>query len=140
MTTKELLELSEARGYIEVPSDLCGLEAASVILPSGNCAWTVSDQGLTVAEYNWRLAHEMGHCEELAFYTISSPPAARLRAESLADRWSYKKMVPVSALLSAFSDGCTEAWQIAERLDVPEQMVVKAAEYYRAALYDSYPS
>ena len=133
MTTDDLLALSDARGYIEVPAELSGLEAASVLLPSGNCAWTVDRRGLTAEEYNWRLAHELGHCEEGAFYTRYSPPAARYRAEGLAERWSYRKMIPTSALLSAFSDGCTEAWEIAERLNVPPQMVIKAVEYYRAA-------
>lgn len=140
MTTEELLALSDAKGFIEVPAELCGLEAASVLLPSGNCAWTVDGRNLTEAEYRWRVSHEVGHCAENAFYTRNSPPAARLRAEALADRWSYRKMIPIAELLSAFADGCCEAWEIAERLNVPEQMVRKAVEYYKAAFYDRYPA
>ena len=47
-------------------------------------------------------------------------------------------MIPLSALLSAFACGETEAWQIAERLSVPERMVREAAEYYRAAFSPVY--
>lgn len=131
---EELLALADERGYlvIEPPPD-GSLDSVTIISPRGTRCIFQRQEGKADTEINEALSHELGHCEEDAFYTEISSPAARLRAEGLADRWSYRKMIPPSALLAAFSDGCTEAWQIAERLSVPERMVKKAVEYYRAA-------
>lgn len=132
---EELLALADERGYLvfEPPPDGT-LDSVTIISPKGTRCVFVRQSGRGDADINERLAHELGHCEEDAFYTERSAPAARLRAENLARRWSYRKMIPLSALLSAFACGETEAWQIAERLSVPERMVREAAEYYRAAL------
>jgi hypothetical protein len=43
-------------------------------------------------------------------------------------------MVNLHDLIAAIQDGCQEAWQIAERLDVPEKLVRGAAAYYKAKL------
>lgn len=131
MTTQELLNLSEKRGYIEVPSDLCGLEAASLLLPSGNCAWTVDATGLSSAEYRGKLGHELGHCEEGAFYTRLSAPTAREKCEEMAARWEIRHLLPRTALRSALKNGIRTSWELAEFFDLPEPLVLRAVAYYR---------
>lgn len=131
MTTNELLDLSEKRGYIEVPSELCGLDAAAILLPSGNCAWTVDASGLSSAEYRGRLGHEIGHCEEGAFYTRLSAPTARAKCEEQAVRWEIRNMLPRAALRSAMRKGLRTSWELAEFFDLPEPLVLRAVAYYR---------
>ena len=131
MTTEEMLKLSEAQGYVEVPSDLCGLDAASLLLPSGRCAWTVRESGLTSAEYRGRLGHEMGHCEELAFYTRFSAPTARGKCEEMAKRWEIRNLLPRSALRSAMRKGIRASWELAEYFDLPEPLILSAVAYWR---------
>lgn len=64
MTTRDLFALSEKRGYIYLPPETAGgIEALSVLLPSGNCAWT-AERGEKEAEYRDRVSHEIGHCEK----------------------------------------------------------------------------
>lgn len=134
MTTGELFALSEKRGYIYLSPDKAGgIEAMSILLPSGNCAWT-AEKGETEAEYRDRVSHEIGHCETGAFYTRLSAPTTKEKCEEQARRWQYENVVSLDDLISAIQDGCREAWQIAERLDVPEKLVRGAAAYYKAKL------
>jgi hypothetical protein len=135
VTTDELLEYSDAEGFLHLPAWAAGgIPALSVQLASGRCAWAVEERGLTRAQYREKASHEIGHCARHSFYTRLSAPTTREKCEEAARRWSYRKMVSLDDLAAAFRDGDREAWQIAERLDVPEQMVRAAAAYYRDAL------
>lgn len=69
-----------------------------------------------------------------AFYTRLSAPTTKEKCEEQARRWQYENMVSLNDLVSAIQDGCREAWQIAERLDVPEKLVRGAEAYYKAKL------
>lgn len=134
-TTDELLELSERRGYLHLPASAAGgISALAVQLPSGKCAWAVERKGITSAEYRERVSHELGHCEEGAFYTYLAAPTTKEKCEESARRWSYRRMVPIRDLIDAIADGDREPWQIAERLDVPEEMVRGAVTYYTVVL------
>jgi hypothetical protein len=135
------LAFAEDRGYpvLEPPPDGI-LDSVAIISPKGTKCIFQRQVGKTEAEINHGLSHELGHCEEDAFYTELTSPAGRMRAEGLAKRWSYRRMVPVSAFVDAIQRRETEPWQIAEKLCVPVQMVLEAAEYYRAALTERFPS
>lgn len=132
--TEELLAFAEERGYpvLEPPPDGI-LDSVAIISPKGTKCIFQRQEGKTDEQINQGLSHELGHCEEDAFYTELTSPAGRLRAEGLAKRWSYRRMIPISAILDAIREKEAEPWQIAEKLRVPVQMVVEAVEYYRAA-------
>lgn len=135
MTTQELLELSDRRGYLHLPAEAAGgIDALAVQLPSGRCAWAVERRGITSAAYRDKVSHELGHCERNAFYTRFSAPTTREKCEQTAKRWQYRNMVPLSDLAAAIRDGDREAWQIAERLELPERLVLDAVRYYTEAL------
>lgn len=139
--TEELLAFAEDRGYpvLEPPPDGI-LDSVAIISPKGTKCIFQRQVGKDEAEINEGLSHELGHCEEDAFYTELTAPAGRMRAEGLAKRWSYRRMVPLSAFVEAIEAKETEPWQIAERQKVPVRMVLEAAEYYRAALMERFPS
>ncbi len=135
ITTDELLDLSERMGFLHLPAKAAGgIPALAVQLPSGRCAWAVERKGISSAQYRQRVCHELGHCVKGAFYTRLSAPTTREKCEETARRWSYRKMVPIRDLIDAIADGDREPWQIAERLDVPEDMVRSAVTYYTIAL------
>lgn len=134
-TTDELFEFSERSGFLHLPARAAGgISALSVQLPSGKCAWTVEERGLTRAKYREKVAHEVGHCATGSFYTRLSAPTTKEKCEQAAKRWSYRKMISLEEIAEALRDGDREPWQIAERLDVPERMVREAVAYYRDAL------
>lgn len=131
---EELLDLADRRGYkvLEPPED-GALDSVTIISPRGTKCIFQRQEGRTEPEINEGLSHELGHCETDSFYTAICAPACILRCEEIANRWAYRKMVPISDLMGAIKDGETECWQIADRLCVPERMVRRAVEYYRCA-------
>lgn len=78
-----------------------------------------------------KLAHEMGHCETGSFYGRRVPFETRARCECRANRHMLEKLLPYDQLMQAFLDGHREPWDLAEHLDVPEQLIHMAFEYYR---------
>lgn len=76
------------------------------------------------------LAHEIGHCETLAFYLPTSDCCTIRRCENKATRWAIEKILPKALLLEAVSIGYTEPWQIAEYFDLPEKFVRTAMWLY----------
>ena len=133
--TEDLLAFAEKRGYpvLEPPPDGI-LDSVAIISPRGTKCIFQRQNGKSEAEINHGLAHELGHCEEDAFYTELTPPAGRLRCEGLAKRWSYRRMVPLTAIMEAIQKKEAEPWQIAEKLCVPESLVLEAVEYYRTKI------
>lgn len=133
--TEELLAFAEKRGYpvLEPPQDGI-LDSVAIISPRGTKCIFQRQNGKSEAEINHGLAHELGHCEEDAFYTELTPPAGRMRCEGLAKRWSYRRLVPITAVLEAIEEKESEPWQIAEKLRVPESLVLEAVEYYKTKI------
>jgi len=75
--------------------------------------------------------HEMGHIATGALHKVSSPYELAERSEYRANRWSAQQFLGPDAFRSAFADGCTELWQLAEYFDLPEADVLNALTYWR---------
>lgn len=132
--TEELYAQAEEWGYpvLEPPPDGT-IDSMAILSPRGTPCVFLRERGFKGEEVNERLAHEIGHCRTGAFYTALSAPTTRGKCEEKARRWSYRRMVPLDALLAGLRDGLREPYEFAERLEVPERMVREAVEYYRAA-------
>lgn len=76
------------------------------------------------------LAHELSHCETDAFYTSLSPFELWGKYERRATKLMVQRLVPEKELRSAVRQGCTEVWELAERFEVTEDIIVKAAQLY----------
>lgn len=68
-------------------------------------------------------AHEMGHQATGSFYKFNSKFETRSRAEERATRWAVQTLIPAEDLKSAFEQGYTEIWQLAEYFDVSEDFM-----------------
>lgn len=132
---EELYAYAEERGYpvIEPPKDGT-IDSMAMLSPRGTPCIFFRPDGYTAQEQNERLCHEIGHCEEGAFYTILSAPSARGKCEEQARRWSYRRLIPLSALIEGIHLGLRTVYDFSEFLDVPPQMVADAVTYYKAAL------
>lgn len=75
--------------------------------------------------------HELGHAATGALHKIDSPYELVERSEYRANRWSAQQFLGPDAFRSAFADGCTELWQLAEYFDLPEADVLNALTYWR---------
>ena len=130
--TSELYEIAEQNGTEIICCDLPETASVSVRTTSGRCYIGIDPFEIeTTAEERVHLAHEIGHCETLAFYNAYSPLEIRGKHEKRADRWAALKLVPVRELTDALMRGIKEIWDLAEYFDVTEEFIMKAIEIYR---------
>ena len=131
MTTKQLFELSEKRGYLYIPpKESGGIRSISVCLPSGICGWTVDGRGMGRKEFRDRASHEVGHCEKGAFYTRRAAPTTREKCEESARRWQFENMIGRDALEQAVKSGNKTLWELSDYFDLPEYLIVGAIRYF----------
>ena len=74
--------------------------------------------------------HELGHIATGALHKVDSPYELVERSEYRANRWVSEHFLTEDAFREAFSDGYTEAWQLAEYFDLPEQVIADALTYW----------
>ena len=131
--TESLAAWGSSRGIGVYERALSGAPALCVTAPVPAVAIDTARLG-TEAARRCALAHELGHLETGCLYGAASGRDAVGRAEYRADLWAVQVLIPRRSLIRAVADGCTEAWQIAERLQVTERLV-----RFAAAVYDISP-
>mgnify|MGYP003571374811 CR=1 FL=1 len=82
------------------------------------------------------IAHEMGHIETGAFYNDKTPLITRSICERKAEKRAVELLVPLPDLIKAIRSGTLERWELAEKFDVPEDMIVEALQLYENRLLD----
>lgn len=130
--TSELYEIADKNGIEVICCNLPKTHSASVRTSKGKCCVGIDPFKIeTTAEERVHLAHEIGHCETLAFYNAYSPLEIREKQEAKANRWAVLKLVPVGELTEAFRNGIIEIWELADHFNVTEEFMLKAIEIYR---------
>ena len=128
----DLYDLAEAHGTRVYWFDLESAESLSMPLADGTCAIALNPWRMdTIADEKVKLAHELGHCEEGAFYNRWAALDDRRKQERRAEKWAIKKLLPMEKLCRAFAEGYRESWELAEYFDLPEGFVRQAMEFYR---------
>lgn len=74
--------------------------------------------------------HELGHAATGALHKVSSPFETVERSEYRARRWVAENFLTEADFRAAFAAGCTEAWELAEYFDLPEDDVKAAYTYW----------
>lgn len=83
------------------------------------------------------LEHEKQHFRLAAFYSKDSSPQERRRSEARVDRALIQELCPASQLEALLRAGRCLA-EIAEELDVTEELVAQAFAFYRAMDPDAF--
>lgn len=81
------------------------------------------------------LAEELGHYYCNALYNINSDTQTIRKKEYRAKKWSFQTLVPYQVLLSLKEQGYTSIYDIAEKLDVSQELVEVAYNYYKENEY-----
>ena len=76
------------------------------------------------------LTHELGHCVTGSFYNRYAAMDIRQRHENKADKWAIRKLISKPDLDTAFAEGHTELWDLADYFGVTEDFMKKAVCYY----------
>ena len=76
------------------------------------------------------LAEELGHYHKTVGNIIDLQDTQNLKRERIARIWSYDKMIGLSGIVSAYERHCANRYEMAEYLDVTEEMLQDALDYY----------
>lgn len=86
---------------------------------------------LSEAEKLCILAEEMGHHYTTSGDILNQNDIGNRKQERAARGWAYDKIVPLENIKQAYCSGYSETWEIAEYLDVDEQFLKEAMQYYK---------
>lgn len=132
LTYSDLLKLLHGFGALVIPvfwgGDKDGHEnAMSVYLPDSKRSWVLVNLGCRLDDFNYWLAHELGHC--LSLHTLRGDEAEEF-AELFAQRLLFPEAVATEALdaISASAEPLVEAKRFAGRYNVSVVTIVKEAD------------
>lgn len=77
------------------------------------------------------LAEEIGHHHTSAGDILDQSNTSNKKQEVLARRWASERLIPLHNLVSAFKEGCSSRFEIAEFLNVTETFLEETLIYYR---------
>lgn len=77
------------------------------------------------------LAEELGHHYTTTGDIMDQTDAASRKQELQARVWAYNRLIGLQGLISAHRHGCRSRYEAAEYLDVTEDFLEEAYQYYR---------
>lgn len=89
----------------------------------------------SITEEKELLAEELGHYYCNAFYNSSSSPSTIAQKEYRANKWKCTVLVSVNDFKDAFKKGLKNVYEIAEYLNISEDTVAFAYNYYKENSY-----
>lgn len=81
------------------------------------------------------LAEELGHYYCNCLYNINSDEILIRKKEYRARKWAFTSLVPPSTILTLKEKGCQYSYEIADELEVSEELVKQAFLYYKENNY-----
>lgn len=86
----------------------------------------------TSTEKKCVLAEELGHYYTTAGNILDMEDVSNRKQELAARKWSYEKLIPLSALIKALYSGCTNLFELADYLNVTEEFLKDALAHYES--------
>ena len=78
------------------------------------------------------LCEEIGHYETAVGNILDQSITANRKQELRGRIWAYNRLIGLTGILRAYKMGCRNRYEIAECLDVPEETLQEALNYYHA--------
>lgn len=131
MTLDELYSVASENSIPVVPFPLGDIEAMSYLSPNGTAYIGIDPDRITSKQdERLKLAHELGHAVQGAFYNKFAVCDVWKKHENRADKWAIKHLVPQEELYESVSAGFVETWELAEIFDVPPEFMARALHWY----------
>ena len=86
----------------------------------------------TDAERASIVAEELGHYYTTTGDITDQSNAANRKQEHRARAWVYEELISPQDLIDAFEAGCRSRQEVAEKLEITEQLLTDALAYYKA--------
>ena len=77
------------------------------------------------------MPEEIGHYYRDSYYYINSDPILIDKQEYRAKKWAFKTLIPPSKILELANSGINSISEMAEKLDVTEDLLSMAYTYYK---------
>ncbi len=77
------------------------------------------------------LAEELGHYHTTYGNIISQSSVSDRKQELHARAWAYDRMIGIIGIIEAYKHGCHSIYDTAEYLDVTEEFLSEALQYYK---------
>lgn len=76
------------------------------------------------------LAEELGHHLTAAGDILDQKDTGNRKQEMRGRVWAYNRLVGLTGILQAYKAGCRSRYEVADCLDVPEDTLQEAIDYY----------
>lgn len=124
---ENLIEVATKQGAIVIEIDLgtnksCGKCIDNIL---------IVNKRLNETEKYCVLAEELGHYNKTVGNITDQSKVANIKQESIARQWGYKNLVRVLDIINAFDHGAKDKFEIAEYLNVTEEFLEEALNYYK---------
>ena len=137
MTLESLYKIADENGIPVFPFPLGDMEAASVMTLDGrSCIGIDPDRLISRQDEKVKLAHELGHAIQGAYYNQFATCDVWMKQENKANRWAYQHLVKEKDLREAVKNGSTEVWELAELFDVPPDVMAKICHWHKFHNFD----
>lgn len=78
------------------------------------------------------LCEEIGHYETAVGNILDQSVTANRKQELRGRIWAYNRLIGLTGILKAYKAGCRNRFEMAECLEVPEETLQEALDYYRS--------
>ena len=78
------------------------------------------------------LCEEIGHYETAVGNILDQSVTANRKQELRGRIWAYNRLIGLTGIIRAYKMGCRNRYEVAECLDVPEETLQEALNYYHA--------
>jgi len=126
MTYEKLIIDSKIDDIYELNIKTKGLYADGVI--------GISKHIETTTEKACILAEEIGHYHTSHGDILDQTSVANRKQELRARAWAYEELVPILSIVKGYKAKCLNRFELAEYLDVTEEFLAHAIEYYKSKL------
>ncbi len=77
------------------------------------------------------LAEELGHYHTSSGNILDQSSVANRKQELHARAWAYNRLIGLYGIINAHRAGCINGYEIAEHLNITEEFLNEALQYYR---------
>ena len=84
----------------------------------------------TSAERTCVLAEELGHHMTASGNILNQKDTSNRKQELRGRIWAYNRLIGLTGIIKAYRAGCRNRYEIAQNLEVTEDMLQEAVDYY----------
>lgn len=129
MTELELLENEAHAENIEIINYSFSSDKIKGLYCDGTVA--LNKKIDTNSEKRCILAEELGHYHTTYGNIVSQSSVSDRKQELHARAWAYDRMIGIIGIIEAYKHGCHSIYDTAEYLDVTEEFLSEALQYYK---------